>query len=247
MGTMLYARGVFLNRCFDELNLSNPTLVKSVHQEYLDAGADVVETNTFGAHRFKLGPHGLEGQVVKINREGARLAREAAEGRGLVAGSMGPLGKPLEPFGNIPFAEAVAAYTEQAQGLLEGGVDFFLAETMPSLDQARAALEAVRAVCALPVMVSMTFNEEGTTFYGDQPEDVVRTLRTGACPWWAPTAARVRSRCWTRCAAWRRLPAPRASPPCPTPAPRPWWTGATSTSARPSTWPRTRAASWPRA
>ncbi|HEY7409698.1 MAG TPA: bifunctional homocysteine S-methyltransferase/methylenetetrahydrofolate reductase [Vicinamibacteria bacterium] len=182
MGTMLYARGVFLNRCFDELNLSNPTLVKSVHQEYLDAGADVVETNTFGAHRFKLGPHGLEGQVVKINREGARLAREAAEGRGLVAGSMGPLGKPLEPFGNIPFAEAVAAYTEQAQGLLEGGVDFFLAETMPSLDQARAALEAVRAVCALPVMVSMTFNEEGTTFYGDQPEDVVRTLEDWGVP-----------------------------------------------------------------
>ena len=95
MGTMLYARGVFLNRCFDELNLSSPDLVRSVHADYLEAGADVVETNTFGAHRLKLGPHGLESQVRKINGEGARLAREAAEGRGLVAGAIGPIGKPL--------------------------------------------------------------------------------------------------------------------------------------------------------
>jgi methionine synthase I (cobalamin-dependent) len=101
MGTMLYARGVFINRCFDELNLSNGALVKSVHDDYLDAGADMIETNTFGAHRFKLAPHGLESQVVKINREGARIAREAAHGRALVAGSIGPIGKPLQPFGNI--------------------------------------------------------------------------------------------------------------------------------------------------
>jgi len=85
MGTMLYARGVFINRCFDELNLSNAALVRSVHDDYLAAGADMIETNTFGAHRFKLAPHGLEGQVVKINREGARVAREAAQGRALVA------------------------------------------------------------------------------------------------------------------------------------------------------------------
>jgi len=95
MGTMLYARGVFINRCFDELNLSNAALVRSVHDDYLGAGADMIETNTFGAHRFKLAPHGLEGQVVKINREGARVAREAAQGRALVAGSLGPIGKPL--------------------------------------------------------------------------------------------------------------------------------------------------------
>src|SRR4249920_3269234 len=128
MGTMLYARGVFLNRCFDELNLSNPALVRSVHEEYLDAGADVMETNTFGAHRYKLGPHGLDAQVRKINREGARVAREAAQGRGLVGGSIGPLGKPLEPLGNITFDEAVAAYQEQAEGLAEGGVDLFAIE-----------------------------------------------------------------------------------------------------------------------
>src|SRR5437899_1528492 len=176
MGTMLYARGIFVDRCFDELNLSNPGLVQGIPQEYVDAGADVLETNTFGAHRFKLGPHGFEGQVVKINREGARIARAAAQGQALVAGSIGPLGKPLEPFGNITVDDAVAAYREQAQGLVEGGVDLFLLETMPSLDQARAAVTAVKTLSELPIVVSLTFNEEGTTFYGDKPEDVVRTV-----------------------------------------------------------------------
>ena len=183
VGTMLYARGVFLNRCFDELNLSNPVLVRGIHEEYLDAGADVVETNTFGAHRFKLGPHGLEAQVGKINREGARIAREAASGRGLVAGSIGPIGKPLAPIGNVPFEDAKAAYREQVEGLLEGEVDLFLVETMPSLDQARAAFEAIREQTAdRPVVVSLTFNEEGTTLYGDTPEDVVRTLEGWGVP-----------------------------------------------------------------
>jgi homocysteine S-methyltransferase len=176
MGTMLYSRGVFVNRCFDELNLSNPGLVQGIHQEYVDAGAEVIETNTFGAHRFKLSPHGFEAQVAKINREGARIARAAAQGQALVAGSIGPLGKPLEPFGNIAFEDAVAAYREQAEGLAEGGVDLFLLETMPSLDQARAAVTAVKTVSELPIVVSLTFNEEGTTFYGDKPEDVVRTV-----------------------------------------------------------------------
>jgi methionine synthase / methylenetetrahydrofolate reductase(NADPH) len=174
VGTMLYARGVFVNRCFDELNLSAPGLVAGVHADYVEAGADVIETNTFGAHRLKLGPHGFDKDVRKINREGVRLAREAAAGRALVAGSMGPLGKPLEPFGTVSFEEAVSVYRDQVEGLAEGGVDLFLIETLPSLDQARAAVEAVRAVSPLPIMVSLTFNEEGTTFYGDKPEDVVR-------------------------------------------------------------------------
>jgi methionine synthase / methylenetetrahydrofolate reductase(NADPH) len=175
-GTMLYARGIFVNRCFDELNLSNPGLVQGIHQEYVEAGADVIETNTFGANRFKLGPHGFEGQVAKINREGARIARAAAQGQALVAGSIGPLGKPLAPFGNITFDDAVGAYREQAEGLAQGGVDLFLLETMPSLDHARAAVTAVKTVSELPLVVSLTFNEEGTTFYGEKPEDVVRTV-----------------------------------------------------------------------
>src|SRR5262245_35263035 len=176
MGTMLYSRGVFLNRCFDELNLSNPEMVRGIHAEYLEAGSDLVETNTFGAHRFKLGPHGLDAQARRINREGARIARAAAQGRALVAGSMGPIGKPLAPLGNIRVEDAVAAYREQAEGLLEGGVDLFILETMPSLDQARAALDAVRAVSSLPVLASLTFGDEGTTVYGDTPEEVVRKL-----------------------------------------------------------------------
>jgi methionine synthase I (cobalamin-dependent)/5,10-methylenetetrahydrofolate reductase len=177
MGTMLYARGVFLNRCFDELNLSNPDLVRSIHADYLEAGAEVIETNTFGAHRFKLGPHGLESQVRKINSEGARIAREAADGRGLVAGALGPIGKPLAPIGNVAFDDAVAAYREQVEGLLEGGVDLFLIETLPSLDQAKAAVAAVRAADGTrPLFVSLTFNDEGTTSYGETPEEVVRAL-----------------------------------------------------------------------
>jgi methionine synthase I (cobalamin-dependent)/5,10-methylenetetrahydrofolate reductase len=183
MGTMLYARGVFLNRCFDELNLSNPDLVRQVHDEYVEAGADVLETNTFGAHRFKLGPHGLESQVRKINREGARIAREAARGRALVAGAIGPIGKPLAPIGNVRPEEAQDAYRQQAEGLLEGGVDLFLLETMPSLDQAKAALAAVRALTGdVPAAVSLTFNEEGNTIYGDTPEEAVRELEALGVP-----------------------------------------------------------------
>jgi methionine synthase / methylenetetrahydrofolate reductase (NADH) len=183
MGTMLYGRGVFVNRCFDELNLSSPNLVRQVHAEYLEAGADVIETNTFGAHRFKLGPHGLESQVRKINREGARIAREAAGETGLVAGAIGPIGKPLEPLGSISPKDAEAAYREQVEGLVEGGVDALVIETMPSLDQAMAALAAARAVGGeLPVAVSLTFNEEGTTLYGDSPEDAVRELEALGVP-----------------------------------------------------------------
>ncbi len=183
MGTMLYARGVFLNRCFDELNLSSPGLVRQIHDEYVEAGAEVVETNTFGAHRFKLGPHGLEAQVRKINREGARIAREAAGGRALVAGAIGPIGKPLAPIGHVQPQEAQEAYRQQAEGLLEGGVDLFLLETMPSLDQAKAALAAVRSLTAdVPAAVSLTFNEEGNTIHGDTPEEVVRELEALAVP-----------------------------------------------------------------
>jgi methionine synthase I (cobalamin-dependent)/5,10-methylenetetrahydrofolate reductase len=183
MGTMLYGRGIFVNRCFDELNLSNPALVRAIHEEYLAAGAEVLETNTFGANRFKLGPHGLSPHVHKINREGARIAREAAAGQALVAGAIGPVGKPLAPLGHIPRSEAGEAFREQAEGLLDGGVDLLLIETMPSLDQATVALEAVRSLGSdVPVAVSLTFNEEGNTLYGDAPEDVVRELEVREVP-----------------------------------------------------------------
>ncbi len=182
MGTMLYNRGVFVNRCFDELNLSSPTLVKQVHDEYVDAGSQFIETNTYGANRFKLGPHGLDSQVGKINREGARIAREAAGENVLVAGAIGPLGKPLEPLGHISLADAVSAFADQAAALKEGGVDFFLIETMPSLDVAKAALTAVRTVGDLPVIVSLTFTDEGSTVIGETPEAVVQALEAEGVP-----------------------------------------------------------------
>jgi homocysteine S-methyltransferase len=176
MGSMLYARGIFVNRCFDELNLSNPAMVRTIHEEYVEAGAEIVESNTFGAHRFKLAPHGLESRVRLINQKGVELARQAAGDKAFVAGSIGPIGKPIEPIGGVRQGDAFEAFREQAQGLLEGGVDVFLIETMPSLTEAKVALTAVRGLCDLPVIVSTTFNEEGTTIYGDAPEDVVRDL-----------------------------------------------------------------------
>jgi homocysteine S-methyltransferase len=237
MGTMLYSRGVFLNRCFDELNLSNPGLVRAVHEEYLQAGAELLETNTFGAHRFKLAPHGIESHARRINVEGARIAREVAAGQALVAGSLGPIGKPLAPLGGISIAEAVAAWREQAEGLEEGGVDLFILETLPSLDQARAALSAVRAVSQRPVIVSLTFNEEGTTFYGERPEDVVRALEAEGVP---VVGANCSQGPAPMLETVKRMAA--AATTCPTPALRPSWTGATSTCARPSTWRATRGA-----
>ena len=132
MGTSLYAKGVMLNRCFDELNLSNPKLVQSVHREYLQVGADMLETNTYGANRVKLQPHGFGDVVREINRRGAEIARECADSVSrpvLVAGSIGPLGRPIAPIGTVSEERALEAFREQAEGLVEGGVDLILLET----------------------------------------------------------------------------------------------------------------------
>ena len=128
MGTALYGRGVFLNKCFDELNLTQPELVRSVHEEYLQAGAEIIETNTFGANSFRLQRFGLQDQARAINQAGARLAREAVAqladkqaGSAFVAGSVGPLGIHLEPLGKTALEEARAAFAEQIEGLIAGG------------------------------------------------------------------------------------------------------------------------------
>src|SRR5258708_1463264 len=128
MGTMLYSRGVFLNRCFDELNLTQPALVAEVHQEYVRAGADVIETNTFGANRFKLANFGLVDQVRAINLEGVKLASHSARDAAWVAGAIGPLGVRIEPWGKTGVDEAESAFREQAAALAAGGVDLFLLE-----------------------------------------------------------------------------------------------------------------------
>ena len=181
MGTMLYARGGAIDACFDVLNLNNPALVQSVHGDYVRAGADCLETNTFGANRFMLAAHNLEARVRDINRAGVKLARDVRESSGrdvYVLGSIGPLGKYLAPLGTVSADEAREAFREQADGLLEGGVDGFVLETFSDLTELALAVEAVRAVCDLPVIAQMAFTDEGLTFTGLAPDEVARQLRT---------------------------------------------------------------------
>jgi methionine synthase / methylenetetrahydrofolate reductase(NADPH) len=170
MGTMLYAHGIFINRSYDELVLSNPDLVRNIHSEYVQAGAELLETNTFGANPVKLGQHGLEGRVVEVNARAAELARAAAGDRALVGGAIGPLGIRIEPYGPTSLDEARAHFREQVDGLLEGGVDFFVLETFADLAEIRQALGAVRDASALPVVAQMTVREDGTTLYGTTVE-----------------------------------------------------------------------------
>jgi homocysteine S-methyltransferase len=180
MGSFLYARGVELDPCFDGLNLTQPRLVQSVHTEYIAVGADAVETNTFGANRFKLAAFGLDGDVRRINLQGARLARDARESSGrdvFVLGSLGPLGRYLAPLGTVTSEEALEAFREQAEALVEGGVDAIIAETFSDLTEVALAIQAIRAVTDLPVVASVTFTEECVTFTGRTPAEVAHTLR----------------------------------------------------------------------
>ncbi len=176
MGTMLYQKGVFINQCFDELNLKEPELVEEVHREYVEAGADVLETNTFGANRIKLGLHGLEARVREINRAGVRAARAAAGEEVLVAGSIGPLAPGRLVGGGLTSGEMEQIFREQAQALAEEGVDLFIVETIADVTTMEAALRAVRAVSTLPVVAQMTYTEEGVTLGGNTPEVVVERL-----------------------------------------------------------------------
>ena len=176
MGTMLYAKGVSLNRCFDELNLVSPQLVKEVHMGYVKAGAELLETNTFGANRFRLAKFDLADKVREINLAGARLARESAGEDLYVAGSVGPLGLRLEPLGPTSLEEARSGFREQIEGLAAGGVDLILIETMVDLEEAHQALLAAREATSLPVVVQMTVQEDGNTLSGASPEDFARQL-----------------------------------------------------------------------
>jgi methionine synthase I (cobalamin-dependent)/5,10-methylenetetrahydrofolate reductase len=180
MGTMLYARGAPLDACFDVMCLNDPRAVERIHAEYISAGADCIETNTFGANRFKLAIHGLAGQVREINMRGAQLARNVRESMGrdvLVLGSVGPLGKYLAPLGAIEPDEARAAFSEQALGLVEGGVDALVLETLSDLVEMRLAVEAIRSVTELPIVAQVAFTDDGVTFLGRTAAEVVRTLR----------------------------------------------------------------------
>ncbi len=178
MGTMLYSKGVFINRCYDELNLSAPDTVREIHAEYAKAGAEILETNTFGANRVRLAGFGLAEKLEAINLAGARLAREAAGHRAYVAGSVGPLGTHIEPMGPTSFAEARAIFLQQAEALVEGGVDLLILETFSDLNELREAIFAARAAAGagVTIVAQVTIDDSGNLRDGTTPETYTRRL-----------------------------------------------------------------------
>jgi len=177
VGTYLYEKGIYINACFDELNLTNPDLVLQVHRDYVSAGADVLETNTFGANRFKLASYNLDGKVAEISRRGVELARAAAGDAVLVAGSVGPLGIQIEPLGRLSFDEAKDAFREQVAALLEGGADLIVLETFGHIPELLQAIRAVRELSAdIPLMAQATISDELTLLSGAPLEAFAREV-----------------------------------------------------------------------
>ncbi|HYE23820.1 MAG TPA: bifunctional homocysteine S-methyltransferase/methylenetetrahydrofolate reductase [Clostridia bacterium] len=178
MGTLLYAKGVFINRCYDELNISQPEMILDIHRDYVKAGADIIETNTFGANSFRLLRHGLQDRLREINVRGAQIAREAVAGTGAyVAGSVGPIGVRMEPLGKIAREEARAAFAEQIAALAEGGVDLLILETFGFIDELHQAILAAREVAPqLPVVAQVTIDEGGESLDGSEPESFAERL-----------------------------------------------------------------------
>ena len=179
MGTMLNARGVGFDQCFDALNLENPSLVAQVHREYIEAGAQIIQTNTFGANRYKLTEHNLGDKVEQINQAGVELAMEAVRESKkdiLVAGDVGPLGVRLAPFGRVQAEDARQVFAEQIKGLCQAGADLLIFETMTDVREMQEAIKAARQVCDLPVIASMTFTRDDRTVLGDSPVGVAETL-----------------------------------------------------------------------
>jgi len=172
MGTLLYSKGIFINRCYDELNVSQPDLIRGIHHEYLQAGAEVIETNTFGGNAVRLERHGLRDKVHDINFHGARLAKEAAKSfDSWVAGAVGPLGIRIEPLGKMSFQEARDIFREQIAALLEGGVDLLILETFGYIDELHQAIHAARELYPrIPVVAQVTLDEESNCLDGSTPE-----------------------------------------------------------------------------
>jgi homocysteine S-methyltransferase len=178
MGTQLNARGLGFETCFDAVNLSDPGLVVEIHRAYIEAGAQIIQTNTFGANWYKLAAHGLEDRVAEINREGVELARRASQDTGrdvLVAGDVGPLGVRLAPYGRVQPEQARQAFAEQIAALVEAGVDLLILETFSDLNEIAQAVMAARAA-PLPVVASMTYTRDDRTLLGDSPAQAARTL-----------------------------------------------------------------------
>jgi len=179
MGTLLNARGVGFDQCFDALNLTNPALVGEIHRAYIEAGAQIIQTNTFGANRYKLAAHGLEAKVAEINRAGVELARRVALAsfkEVLIAGDVGPLGVRLAPFGRVQPEQARQVFAEQINALAQAGADLLIIETFSDLQEILEAIAAARQVCDLPIVASMTFTRDDLTLLGDSPTKVAQTL-----------------------------------------------------------------------
>jgi methionine synthase I (cobalamin-dependent)/5,10-methylenetetrahydrofolate reductase len=172
MGTLLYAKGIFINRSYDELNLSQPDLIRGIHHDYLQAGAEIIETNTFGANSFRLARHSVADKVRDINRAGVRLAREAAKSFDVwVAGSVGPLGTRIEPLGKTSYQEARDAFREQIQALVESGVDLLILETFGYLEEIHQAMLAARDIHpSIPIVAQVTIDEDGNCLDGSDPQ-----------------------------------------------------------------------------
>src|ERR1700680_4788933 len=171
-GTLLYAKGIFINRCYDELNVSQPELIRELHHEYMQAGAEIIETNTFGGNSFRLARHSMENRVREINLAGVRLAKEEAKSFDVwVAGSVGPLGVRIEPLGKTSFEEARAAFREQIAALVEGGVDLLMLETFGYVEELHQAILAARDVNPkIPLVAHVTIDEDGNCLDGSTPE-----------------------------------------------------------------------------
>jgi len=181
MGTMLYSKGVFINKCYDELNLRDPDIVLEVHRGYVQAGAEILETNTYGANRVKLQAFGLVDELRAINIRAVELARRAAGDAVYVSGAIGPLGIRLEPYGPTSLEEARDIFREQAAALLEGGVDAFILETFSNVSEIEQAIVAIRELCSVPVIAQMTIHNDGRTIFGVTPTVIGQTLeRAGA-------------------------------------------------------------------
>src|SRR5512146_280419 len=179
MGTMLHSHGIGFDKCFDELNISNPAAVAEIHRAYIEAGAQLILTNTFGSNRYKLGKHGLDRQVGEINRMGVELARrtvDASYKSVLVAGDIGPLGVRIAPFGRVQPEQARAAFAEQVEALCEAGADLIVLETMSDLFEIVEGIHAAKKNCSLPLVASVTFTRDDRTLLGDDPHKVAHTL-----------------------------------------------------------------------
>ena len=181
MGTMLYSKGVFINKCYDELNLRSPEIVLEVHKQYVRSGAEILETNTYGANRVKLRTFGIEEDLREINLRAVEIARKAAGDAVYVAGAIGPLGIRIEPYGPTALEEAREYFREQATALRDGGVDLFILETMSNIAEVEQGVAAIREICSLPVIAQMTIGTDNRTIYGDSPRLIAERLdRAGA-------------------------------------------------------------------